>query len=393
MQITSPQDNLLRALRTVGRAVPARAALPITQNVLIETEDARLKVSATDLALSIRTWTTAQIYETGSLTLPARALTDTINSFPTGLINLDSMDLPYGAKIRCESINTTLRGTPPDEYPPFPDVSGTKNAKIDSEILANALDRVVFAAATDDARPVLTAVKMEVKGTKAKFIAADGFRLSIETAQLVGEVDEPFEALIPARALYEVKSLLNGVVGTVQLSVSENNSEAMFSIGDNVELITQLIAGQYPDYNGLIPKDEDLSTTLSVPIKDLKQLVRPMQVVAKEGSAALKIMATRENEQGKLTLLASAEDFGTSEAAINIALEGNESKIAFNVKFVSELIAHLQSKTSNPVHDETDNKEEPNILLQIDESGKPALFKHSSFEEFRHVVMPLYIQW
>ena len=203
MKITCIQENLARGLRVVNRAVPSRATLPITQNILIEAEDARVKLSATDLELSITTWVGAQIEATGAITLPARTLLDTISSFDMGRVELEVTDEPYGAHIQTTTqsgsgpatIDTDLRGAPKDDYPPFPEVSPKHRVRVDSGILRNALDRTVFAAATDDARPVLTGVKMEVEGDKATVAAADGFRLSIESAQLMDTAEEGFDAL------------------------------------------------------------------------------------------------------------------------------------------------------------------------------------------------------
>ena len=402
MKITSIQENLARGLRVVNRAVPSRATLPITQNILVETDDARLKLSATDLELSIATWIGAQIHQTGSITLPARPLMDTISSFGMGRVEIEVTDEPYGARIQTTTqsgsgpatIDTDLRGAPKDDYPPFPEISPKHRVRIDSGILRNALDRTVYAAASDDARPVLTGVKMEVDGEKATFAAADGFRLSIESAQLMESAEEPFDALIPARALSELTSLMAGTVSPVEIMVSESGGEAMFRIGDNIEMITQLIAGTYPDYRSLVPKDTD--TTLTIPLEGIEQLARSMQVIAREGSAIVRMVASDHEGKGKLTLSATAEDLGESEGTLDIDLEGEEGKIAFNVRFLSELVAHSHGGTSNPIEASEPENGPPStesLILSITTPSSPAVFRHSSHPGFTHVVMPMYVQW
>lgn len=400
MKITCIQENLARGLRVVNRAVPSRATLPITQNILIEAEDARLKLSATDLELSIATWVGAQIESIGSITLPARPLLDTISSFDMGRVELEVTDEPYGAKIQTTTqsgsgpatIDTDLRGAPKDDFPPFPEISPKHRVRVDSGILRNALDRTVFAAATDDARPVLTGVKMEVEGDKATFAAADGFRLSIESAQLMDAAEEGFEALIPARALRELTGLMSGTVSPVEIMVSETGGEAMFRIGDDIEMITQLIAGTYPDYKSLVPENSD--TTMTIPLEGVAQVARSMNVIAREGSAIVRLVASDLEGQGRLTLSANAEDLGNSEGSLDIDIEGEEGKIAFNVRFLTDLVQHSQGGTSNPV--ETDGDGTPGtekLILSITTPSSPAVFRHSTHPGFTHVVMPMYVQW
>ena len=400
MKITCIQENLARGLRVVNRAVPSRATLPITQNILIEAEDARVKLSATDLELSITTWVGAQIEATGAITLPARTLIDTISSFDMGRVELEVTDEPYGAHIQTTTqsgsgpatIDTDLRGAPKDDFPPFPEVSPKHRVRVDSGILRNALDRTVFAAATDDARPVLTGVKMEVEGDKATFAAADGFRLSIESAQLMDAAEEGFEALIPARALRELTALMSGTVSPVEIMVSETGGEAMFRIGDDIEMITQLIAGTYPDYKSLVPENSD--TTMTIPLEGVAQVARSMNVIAREGSAIVRLVGSDLEGQGRLTLSANAEDLGNSEGSLDIDIEGEEGKIAFNVRFLTDLVQHSQGGSSNPV--ETDGDGTPGaekLVLSITTPSSPAVFRHSSHPGFTHVVMPMYVQW
>lgn len=402
MKITCIQDNLTRGLRVVRRAVPSRATLPITQNILIETEDARLKLAATDLELSITTWVSAQIEQTGSITLPARTLLDTISSFDMGRVEIEVTDEPYGAKIKTTTergggpmtIDTDLRGAPKDDFPPFPEVSPKHRVRVDSGTLRNALERVVFAAASDDARPVLTGVKMEVEGDKATFAAADGFRLSIESAQLMEAPEESFDALIPARALSELMQLMAGTVSTVEIMVSETGGEAMFRIGDEIEMITQLIAGTYPDYKSLVPQNSD--TTMAIPLESVEQVARSMQVIAREGSAIVRMVASNDEGQGRLTVSANAEDLGNSEGTLDIDIEGEEGKIAFNVRFLTDLVRNSQGGTSNPV-EASDSSNEPTgpekLILSITTPSSPAVFRLSHHPGFTHVVMPMYVQW
>ena len=408
MKITTLQDNLARALRVVRRAVPSRATLPITQNILISAEDARVRVAATNLELSITTWLGAQVHQTGSVTVPARPLLDLVSTFDDGRVELEVTDDPYGAKIETTSElsgggfasrNANLHGAPVDDYPPFPTVDGDKSVRVDAGVLRNALDRVVYAAAADDARPVLTGIKMEVEGDKATFAAADGFRLSVEVAQLREPADEPFDALVPARTMSEVQGLLQGSTGTVQISVGEDSKVARFRIADEVEVITQLISGTYPDFRSLIPSSTD--TTVEISVDGVDKLARTANVIARESSSIVRLITSKGDEEAEgltaaeLIVSASSDEVGQTEGKIPVRVEGKDGKIAFNVRFISDLVTHASGGKSqmDPNPSDDDDPVPSKILMQISSPSSPAVFKLSDHPGFTHVVMPMYVQW
>ena len=164
MWITCLQENLARALSIVGRAVPARATLPVTMNVLLETDQSRLKLTATNLEIAISTWIGAQVESEGAITVPARLLTEFVSSLPNDKIDIDLTDVPKGITINCARFHATMNGTDAEEFPPIPAVadSSTPSAKLKTDVLKNAIERVAFAAARDDSRPVLAGVKVEM---------------------------------------------------------------------------------------------------------------------------------------------------------------------------------------------------------------------------------------
>ena len=408
MKITTLQDNLSRALRVVRRAVPSRATLPITQNILISAEDARVRVAATNLELSITTWLGAQVHQTGAITLPARPLLDIVSTFDEGRVELEVTQEPYGAMIETNTElsggdfatrNAQLRGAPIDDYPPFPEVDGDKSIRVDAGVLLNALDRVVYAAAADDARPVLTGVKMEVEGDKATFAAADGFRLSVEIAQLREAVPEPFEALLPGKTMNEVMGLLSGSTGMVQISVGEDSKVARFRIADEVEVITQLISGTYPDFRSLIPESSD--TSVEIPVDGVSKLARTAQVIAREGSSIVRLMANKDDEeaegsaQGELKVNANSDEVGNIDGKIPVRIEGADGKIAFNVRFVADLVGHASGGKSqmDTARSDDDDPLPSMIIMQITSPSSPAVFRLSDHPGFTHVVMPMYVQW
>lgn len=409
MKITTLQDNLVRALRAVRRAVPARPTIPITQNILISAEDSRVRVAATDLELSITTWLGAQVHNVGQVTVPARPLLDLVSTFSDGRVELEVIEEPFGLVIETStelasggfaSRKTTLRGTPATDYPQFPVVEGDHAVRVESGILRNALERVVFAAAAEDARPVLTGIKMEVKGDKATFAAADGFRLSVEEAQLREPSETEFEALIPRHTMTEVLGLLSGITGMVDISVSEDGKMARFMIADEYEVLTQLVAGTYPDFRSLIPENTD--TSVDIHIDGVNMLSRSAAVIARDGSSIVRMHVKKDEEEaegkvpGELQLTASAEEVGDTEGDAPVQVEGPDGKIAFNVRFIRELVDHATGGASQ-MYDYSDDDDldraKTLMVMQITSPSSPAVFRLPDHPGFTHVVMPMYVQW
>ena len=160
MRLLCLQENLNKGLGIVSRAVPSRTTLPVTQNVLITTDNGKIKLVATNLEIAISTWVGAQIEDGGSVAVPAKLLSELINSLPNGQISISNSNNSTGIEINCERFKSQVNGTNPDDFPPIPAVNADVVATIDSKIFQDAITRVSVAAATDESRPVLTAIKM-----------------------------------------------------------------------------------------------------------------------------------------------------------------------------------------------------------------------------------------
>ena len=203
MQLSCLQENLNRGLSVVQRAVATRTTLPITQNVLIETDNSRLKLAATNLDIAISTWIGAQIEEEGIVTIPARMLSEFVNSLPPERIDIASADQAVGLDLNCARFQAHINGQDADDFPAIPSVTEGVIGRVTPDVLRDAINRVAFAAATEDSRPVLTGIKVEISGDTFTFAAADGFRLAVyegKLAEPIADADS-LEFIIPgARA-------------------------------------------------------------------------------------------------------------------------------------------------------------------------------------------------
>ena len=203
MRLSCLQENLSAGLSTVSRAVAVRTTLPITQNVLISTDQSRLKLSATNLEIAITTWIGAQIEEEGAITIPARLLGEFVDSLPQERIDLTTSEQPMSASLECARFSAQINGIDAEDFPPIPTVESGVAVKIDAAVLRDAITHVAFAAATEDSRPVLTGIKVEISGDDFTFAAADGFRLAVYKGKLQEPATEDTNFIVPGRALQE----------------------------------------------------------------------------------------------------------------------------------------------------------------------------------------------
>ena len=376
MRLSCLQENLARGLSVVGRAVASRSTLPITQNVLLSTEQSMLKISATDLNMAMTTWIGAQVEEEGAITVPARLLGDFVNSLPPERIDIETTAQPIGLNIKCVSFESNISGNPADDFPPIPAVSDGVAAKIEPNVLRKAIDCVSFAAAVEDSRPVLTGVKTEITGSDFKFAAADGFRLAVYSGKLAEPPSEDIEFLIPARVLNEIGRLLGTQQRAVEFMVTPSNNQALFRVED-VEIVSSLIAGNFPNYNQLIPQSH--TTRVVIDSDDFLRATRIAAIFARDGNGIIRLQVAGGEEEapGRLTISSRSEEVGDNEGQLGAAVEGEEAKIAFNTKYLTDVLEVISG----------------DVAMEVSSPSSPGVIKPAEGEDYMHVVMPMYVQW
>ena len=381
MKLSCLQENLARALNVVNRAVMSRSTLPITQNVLLETDGGRLKLSTTDLTISMTTWIGSHIEEEGAVTVPARLLNEFVTSLPAERVDLEIVEKPLGLHIECAHTATNISGQRADEFPPIPAVDDGNAAKIDPAVFKYAIDRVAFAAAVEDSRPVLTGVRVDIDGQSVTMAAADGFRLAVHKSQLVEPVANNSAFTVPARTLNEVNRLLSSQKDPVEFLVSPVGKRIIFNL-DAVEIVSTLIEGNFPNYNQLIPEKSESKAVIRT--GDLLQATRMAGVFARNGAGNSGIikMELEQGEgetEGRIKVSSKSEEIGDSEGVIFANLEGEDGKIAYNFKYLSDAVEALGDET---------------IIMETSSPSSPGVFRPGSDSDSSLVViMPMYISW
>ena len=374
MKFTCIQEDLSRALNIVSRVVSNKAVLPVTQNVLLSAEDSMLKVTGTDLNTTITTWIGAQIEQDGDITIPAKLLNDFVNALPPETVEIELTDKPIGIHIKCGGYESNVSGMGADDFPPVPAVNEGMAATIDASVLKQAVDRVAFAAADEDSRPVLTGVKVEIKGHGATFAAADGFRLSIYSCTLAEAPGEDMEFLVRARALSEIGRLLN-IEGDVEFMVTENMNHVLFRIGD-VEVTSSLISGAFPNYSQLVPNSHKTKAVIST--DEFLRATRTASIFAREDSNIIRLQVSDNDEgPGHMTLSSQATEIGDNTGELEATVTGEDAKIAFNSKYLTDVLGVLDG----------------DIVVELTSPTTPGVLRTAEGDDFVHVVMPMFVNW
>ena len=388
MKLSCLQENLARGLSTVGRAVASRSTLPITQNVLLKTEQGMLMLSATNLDLAITTWIGAMIEEEGAITVPHRLIADLVSALPSDRVDLDLRgpddddDAPGGSvlHLKCGRSMTHINGAAAADFPPVPRVDTGLSANIEPSVLRRAIGMVAFSAASDESRPVLTGVQVKLHETSLEMAAADGFRLAVYTGRLPQQLDqeEEVKVIVPARALQELQRLASEQSSPVRVTLSPERGQAMFKM-EHAELVSQLLQGTFPNYEQLIP--DRYETRAVMELDDLKRATQSAAVFARDGSniVRLEMEPVEDGEGGKLKVSARSEEVGDNSDELDIEqLDGAEAKIAFNVRYLQDIINTLGRGK---------------IAVEVTNSSSPGVFRPAESEGYVHVVMPMYVQW
>jgi len=377
MQISCLQENLNRGLGTVARAVASRTTLPITQNVLLATDHSRLKLVATNLEIAIACWIGAKVEKQGAITVPAKLLTEFVSTLPNDKVDISLVPKGKTLVIKCARFEAKISGVDAGEFPPIPQIEDGISAKVEADKLREGIAKVVFAAAAEESRPVLTGVNTEFDGDTMTLAAADGFRLAVYKLPLAVPVAQKSEFIIPSRTFAEVSRLLGEQEEPIEIIINQARSQALFRM-KNVELVTQLVQGAFPKYAQLIPQSHNTRSLVNV--AQFLRAVRTASIFARDGSGIVRLVASPGTDAmpGKLTVSARSEEIGDNVGEIDAVVEGQEAKIAFNSKYLIDVLGVIR---------------EEQVALETTSPSSPGLLKPVGNDKYVHVVMPMFVQW
>lgn len=377
MKLTCLQENLKRGLATVSHAVAGKSTLPVLSNVLLASDGGRLKLAATNLEVGITHWIGAQIEEEGAITIPAKLLSDVVGSLPNDRITLTLDARTQTITIQCGRFTTNIKGIEAEEFPTIPTISDQQPAaSLPPDVLREAIDQVVFAAAHDDSRPVLAGVLVRLNENRLFMAAADGFRLATRTVTLPEPVEAQVEFIVPGRTLAELSRIASETQGMLSLTVAAGGSQVLFHT-ENTELVSRLIDGRFPDVERIIPQQYTTRTVLDT--SELSKAVKLASFFASASQNVVKFTMEPGGDlgPGRLIISSNAAEVGDNTGELDGMITGDGGQIALNVKYLAELLGAIKSAQ---------------IAIETQTAQSPGVFRPVGSEGYIHIIMPMSIR-
>lgn len=363
MKFTILQQDLLPSLQSVARSVGVHSTLPVLDNLLLSIEGKKLKIAATNLEIGVIKFVSVTDETPGEITVPAKTLVEIVSGLGQSKITLES----EGEILTVQSVKfkASINGISASEFPVIP---LSKDSGIDfpkDAFLTSA--QILFAAAVDEGRPVLTGILTDAKETKLDFIATDGFRLAHRQVALP-KTESQFKCLIPKRTFEEVLRIISEqAVDKVNISTTENQNQVMFTLGQTI-ISSRLIEGQFPAWEKIIP--QKIVGRALVEKDQLTKAIKLAAVFAKN-EANIVILTTKK---GSLTLKSSAKEIGSQENEVESEVEGEELQIAFNTKFLLDAVSNIPTSQ---------------VMIEFSGALSASLIKPIGVEGLEYIVMPV----
>jgi len=373
MKLSILQENLARGLATTSRSVATRAQLPVLSNILLKTDQGRLKLSATNLETGINLWLGAKIEKEGAISVPAKILTEFVASLPAGKVEMEAQE--NSLKITSGSYEASFVGMASSEFPAIPSLKKKADLTLSGSLLASAINEVAFAAAQDEGRPVLAGVLLKSQEERLVLVATDGYRLSFKKLKEItglGKVKDLKKGLVlPARTLFEVaKITIDDEEGKLGVSVTPEANQLIFATSE-VEVVSRLIEGNFPDFEKIIP--EKGKTKALLDREELTRAVRMAAIFARESANIVKFTIGGS----RFEVSANTAQVGENKSVLEAKIEGEKGEIAFNSRYLLDFLSVVGSEQ---------------VSFEMSGGLNPGVFRAVGEPSYLHIIMPVRVQ-
>ncbi|MFH1392178.1 MAG: DNA polymerase III subunit beta [bacterium] len=374
MKLSCMQTNFNKALNITEKAISKTSTLPILANILLETDKGRLKLSATDLEIGIIYWLGAQIQTHGSITIPARLLSSFVNSLPNKKI--DILGRGNNLNLKCESFKASIKGLSSKDFPLIPKIKEKPLVSLPIPVLYRAFSQVTPATAVSQTRPEISGVFICFSNQEIKIAATDSYRLAEKRIQNTNKkLGQPISIIVPSRTIYELIRVFGEQEGEVEIVLGEN--QVLFKL-DNINLVSRLIEGQYPDYEQIIPKKSKTQAIAST--SELLSAVKSASLFAGR-TDEIKLSFKNTGRNAVLEIKAESDDKGSNVSQVKIKLNGSQNTIIFNYRY---LLDGLQNILTDVVELGINDDKTPALLKPFTEPGKRPKDK-----DYLYLIMPI----
>ena len=332
MKFTITREHLQEGLVAVAASIPAKTTLPVLSNILVEAHDDGLRLSGTDLDIAVTTTIAASVEEEGAITLPARKLVEIVREMPSAAINVSSAG-EQRVTIECGRSKFKLLGLPREEFPAFPSVSFDDSWKCSAQDLQKLISHVAFAASTEESRPILNGVLWELRPERMRMVATNGHRLARMDVPIEGGAEDA-DLIVPPKALEQIRRLFDSDQ-EIEIAKSENHLGFRSA---TTQIYTRLIEGPYPNYEQVIPRENDKN--LTVDKAALIAALRRMSIVASDQTHRVRVGLAI----GTCKLSVQSPDLGEAQEEVTVTYDGSAMEIGFNAAYLLEVLKYLPTE-------------------------------------------------
>ena len=367
LKATVARGTLYESAQIVGRAVSGRSTLPVLNNFFIEGRDQTLRLVATDLEVGMEAIVDAKVEEQGSLTVPARILTEVLANLPEADVSLE-VDESNAVQVTCRRSDYHIRGLPAEEFSTLPDLLEPLALELPQAVLRRAILETTFASSPDETRPILTGALFALGADEIRVVATDTHRLALRKLPGSAGLSESLNVIVPARVLNEVSRVLrDDAEEPVDIAVSEN--QVRFRVG-RITVQSRLIDGQFPNYEKVIPEASERRVVART--AELQDALRRALIVAREDANRVKL----EPAGDVMTILADSQDVGRVNEEVPVELKGDALEIAFNARYLLDVLNVMESE---------------NVELALNGPLNPGLVRAPDDDSYVYVLMPMQI--
>ena len=382
MKATCPQESIHRALQITSRIAPTKAtALPIIQSTLIRVREGTVQMVATDLTVTVEMSMPATVEREGELAVPNRLLSEFIGTLPHEPVEMEMADDTPMMKLKCGPAKANINSSSANLFPPTPAVEPKARVTMRTEEFRKAVNRVVFCAASEQSRPVLTGILMEIKDDELITAGADGFRMGVQRTPLSDQAGGYSKIVVPSRSVFEVQRMANSNGDHVEITIPEDEKYVRFRIGSedpqdsDIQVVSTLLVGNFPHYESLIPGD--MSNQAEFNLGELQDAMKRAAIFARDDHRTVRFDIQREREANRAIISSESKDVGNNRAELPVGkVTGEDISISFNGRFIQEMLGNLNSKT---------------VRMETSQKSEPAKFAIPQEDDYVHVMMPIFL--
>ncbi|HZE86764.1 MAG TPA: DNA polymerase III subunit beta [Methylomirabilota bacterium] len=367
MKVTLLTNNLQKKLSFLNHGVSNKSQLPILLNLLFETTNNKLKISATDLEIGIETFLSVTIEEEGGTTIPAKTFTELINSLPDDSLTLATTNNTL--EVLSKRTKSIFQTTAKEDFPTLYEEKGEKIATLGGETLAKDVSSVVFAASVDTTRPALSGILVRKEAGGFLLVATDGFRLSLKHYKVVNNTPEETSFIVPARVFKELLAMKEEK-NDITMFVSQGSNQILFEQAETT-LTGRLIEAEFPNFEKIIPSD--FSVSVSFDREEMQKAIKICAIFARDAANIIKFSFHKDH----ITVSSQSSALGENTVNVDATLSGEENEIAFNARYLLDIFANVEAKE---------------MVFEMTGPLNPGVFKIKDDTSFLHLIMPIRVQ-